>query len=278
MSRAYRSAIINAPADAVWALVGDFHGLAGWLPGVDKSEPLDGGSKRRLSTRDGHFVLERLVARDDAARRVDFEVLESQLPTKNYFGTWRVTPLADGTSLFEWFADFEPDGVSEGTAIGRAQRSYQNGIRALIKRFGGPFVQGSVSEDMPASAQAVWAVVRDFHGLPKWLSSLASSEPLEDGRARRVVAHGGKGTMVERLAVMDDQAMSYAYTLESGPMAVRNYIATARVVPKDANGCTVTWSFEFEPLGTPPEKALANAEKGYRFLIGNLKAYFSRAG
>ena len=278
MTRAYRSAVLNASADAVWALVGDFHGLANWLPGVEKSEPLEGGAKRRLSTRDGHFVVERLVGKDDAARRVDFEVLESQLPTQNYFGTWRVTPQADGTSLFEWFAEFEPRGVSEGSAIGRAQRSYQNGIRALIKRFGGQFVQGSVTLEIPAPAKAVWAVVGDFHGLPKWLTSLASSEPLEDGRVRRVVAHGGKGTMVERLAVMDDDAMSYAYVLESAPMPVRNYLATARVQPKDAQSCEVTWSFEFEPIGTPPEKALANAEKCYRFLLGNLKAYFSRAG
>jgi len=277
MTRAYRSAILNAPADAVWALIGDFHGLAGWLPGVEKSESLEGGAKRRLSTRDGRFVLERMSARDDAARRVDFEVLESALPVRNYHGTWQVTPLADGTSRFEWYADFEPDGVAEGNAIARAQRSYQNGIRALIKRFGGQFVQGTVSEEIPASAEAVWAVVRDFHGLPKWLKSLASSESLESGRVRRVVAHGGKGTMVERLAVMDDAAMSYAYILEEAPMPVRNYLATARVIPKDAAHCTVTWAFEFETTGAPPERALANAEKGYRFLLDNLKAYFSGA-
>lgn len=277
MSRAYRSAIIGASADAVWALVGDFHGLATWLPGVEKSEPLDGGTRRRLSTRDGHFVIERLVAKDDAVRRVDFEVLQSALPTTNYFGTWRVTPQSDGTSLFEWFAEFEPKGVSAGNAIGRAQRSYQNGIRALIRRFGGTFVQGSVSDEIPAPAARVWAVLRDFHGLSRWLPSVASSEALEGGLVRQLVAHNGKGTMVERLAVMDDEAMSYAYVLESSPMPVRNYLATARVQPKDANSCTVTWSFEFEPIGTPPEKAIANAEKGYRFLIGNLKAYCSRA-
>jgi uncharacterized membrane protein len=277
MTRAYRSAILRASADTVWALVGDFHGLAGWLPGVESSEPLENGSKRRLATRDGKFVLERLVERNVAERQIKFEVLVSALPVENYFGTWKVTPRPDGMSLFEWSAEFQPKGVSEGTAIARAQRSYQNGIRALIIRFGGDVVRGSVAEEIPAPAETVWAVVRDFHGLPKWLSSLASSEPLDGGIARKVVAHGGKGTMIERLAVMDEAAMSYAYTLESAPMPVCNYIATARVEAKDAKTCMVTWSFEFEPLGTPPERAEANATKGYRFLLGSLKAYFSRS-
>ena len=42
MVNVYRSAVIDAPADKVWALIRDFNGLPKWHPAIGKSE-IEGG-------------------------------------------------------------------------------------------------------------------------------------------------------------------------------------------------------------------------------------------
>ena len=42
MTKVYRSAVIDAPADKVWKLVRDFNGLPKWHPAIATSE-IEGG-------------------------------------------------------------------------------------------------------------------------------------------------------------------------------------------------------------------------------------------
>lgn len=67
---------IAAPPSAVWAVLGDFGGVASWNPFVESAE-ISGagvGMTRTITARGGARVVERLEIRDDAERRVRYSV------------------------------------------------------------------------------------------------------------------------------------------------------------------------------------------------------------
>ncbi|WP_167042274.1 SRPBCC family protein [Salinibacterium sp. ZJ454] len=67
---------INAPPAAVWALVGDFGGVAGWNPFVESAEVEgDGiGMTRVITALGGARIEESLEGRDVDARRLRYSV------------------------------------------------------------------------------------------------------------------------------------------------------------------------------------------------------------
>lgn len=113
--RSYYSAVLDAPADRVWATVRDFNSLATWfVPAVSSSEIEDGltgdtiGAVRRFVL-GGATVREKLVALSDVDRHYDYEVVQpAPFPVTNYLATLRVTPVVEGEGAFiEWWADFD---------------------------------------------------------------------------------------------------------------------------------------------------------------------------
>lgn len=135
MAEIRRTVALAAPADEVWRLIGDFHGLAGWLPGIEKSEPEDGGELRRLTLADGAQILERLESLDEAGRTCTYSILESPLAMTGYVSTMTVHEAGSG-SEFDWSGSFEPTDA-EGTAAQVINAVYDAGIGALRERFGG---------------------------------------------------------------------------------------------------------------------------------------------
>lgn len=107
-----------------------------------------------------------------------------------------------------------------------------------------PYASGVV----PASADQVWQVVRDFNGLSNWHPAIASSEiegggsGQEVGAVRRLGLADG-GSVAERLLVLDDDDRTYTYAFtDAGPFPVRSYRSTIRVAPITATGQTfVEW-------------------------------------
>ncbi len=61
---------IEAPAAAVWSLIGDFNNVRRWVPGVEHSTKSGEGigAERVLNISGGAKVVERLDAHDDGAR------------------------------------------------------------------------------------------------------------------------------------------------------------------------------------------------------------------
>jgi ribosome-associated toxin RatA of RatAB toxin-antitoxin module len=107
-----------------------------------------------------------------------------------------------------------------------------------------PYASGIV----PAPADQVWQVVRNFNGLPDWLPAVTASEiegggsGHEVGSVRRLTL-GDQGHVSEVLLRMDDdeRSLTYAFT-DSGPFPVRSYRSTIRVAPVTSNGQTfVEW-------------------------------------
>jgi ribosome-associated toxin RatA of RatAB toxin-antitoxin module len=101
-----------------------------------------------------------------------------------------------------------------------------------------PYASGIV----PAPAQEVWQLVKNFNGLPDWLPAVTGSEiegggsGQEVGAVRRLTL-GDQGHVSEQLLVMDDddRTLTYQFT-DSGPFPVRSYRSTIRVAPVTSTG------------------------------------------
>ena len=96
---------IERSPDDVWALIGDFGGLGGWMPGIESCE-LD-GDVRRLQTM-GMEIHEQLQERDDDARRLSYSIVQSPMPLEHHLATLTVTPEGGGSRL-EWAYEVRPD-------------------------------------------------------------------------------------------------------------------------------------------------------------------------
>jgi hypothetical protein len=119
MARTYRSAVIHAPIEKVWATIRDFNGLPSWHPAIAKSEieggrPSDSiGCVRSFYLQDGGHLREQLLALNDPKHTFTYNILVSPMPVKNYVASVRLTPITVGNeTLAEWWADFD---VTSGT-------------------------------------------------------------------------------------------------------------------------------------------------------------------
>jgi carbon monoxide dehydrogenase subunit G len=108
-------------ADDVWAVAGDFGGLAGWMPGIEGCT-LDGDI--RTIEMSGMKVGERLVRRDDAARVLVYAIA-SGAPVDHHEATITVTPAGSNAHV-TWAVDVEPEPM-----VGLFQAIYQQSLDAL---------------------------------------------------------------------------------------------------------------------------------------------------
>lgn len=106
-----------------------------------------------------------------------------------------------------------------------------------------------------APAKAVWALLRDFNGMPQWNPGVADSE-IEGGQGGDQVGavrsfHLKDGAHIrERLLSHSDLSCSYTYNFETTPFEVTNYIATLRITPvTDGSRAFVEWwaTYDCEP-------------------------------
>jgi hypothetical protein len=109
-----------------------------------------------------------------------------------------------------------------------------------------------VSSVIPASADAVWARIRDFNGLPSWHpgiedSRIEQNQPSDQvGCIRHFHTRDG-GLIRERLLALSDYDYTCTYEILESPMGVENYVATLKLTPvTDANQTFAEWSAEFD--------------------------------
>jgi hypothetical protein len=137
------------------------------------------------------------------------------------------------------------------------------------------------SSVIETTAEAVWALIRDFNGLPKWHPGIADSRIEGNWPADRVgcirnfrLRDGG--TIREQLLALSDFDFQCTYSILESPMGVENYVATLKLTPvTDGNRTFAEWSAEFE---APPaqERRLAEDIGQGIFQVGfnALKSYF----
>lgn len=140
-----KSVEINAPADKVWTIVGNFQDMS-WHPAVAKTEGSGAnapGAKRTLTLSGGGTIEETLTKHDDAGRSLSYEITHVDvkvLPVSNYSSTLSVT--ADGgKSTLTWRGAFyrgymnndPPAELNDEAAVKAVTGVYESGLEAVKK-------------------------------------------------------------------------------------------------------------------------------------------------
>lgn len=129
----------------------------------------------------------------------------------------------------------------------------------------------SVSIEIAAPVESVWATLGDFNGLPAWLQFVRSSRLSDDGRIRHLEAMSG-AIIVEALLEHSASDTFYRYTIVEGPDPVSNYVATLSARQIDAGKTAVTWASHFEPRDAHQATSLVgHYEVLYRAGLDRLK-------
>jgi len=143
MAKTYRSAVIPAPASAVWAVVRDFNGLPQWTPFVADSRieqnraPDQVGCVRNFRLKDGGRIRERLLALSDYDMSFQYEILESPMGVENYVAEFRLIPVTETDQTFaEWSAEFDAAPEKEDALVQHIGANvFAAGLSALKARF-----------------------------------------------------------------------------------------------------------------------------------------------
>jgi carbon monoxide dehydrogenase subunit G len=103
MSTATAATDINASADEVWTVIGDFGDIARWMPGIDSCR-LEGDD--RILEISGMTITERLVSKDDAHRTLVYAIVDGA-PVEHHQATISVLPMGESSHV-TWDVDAEP--------------------------------------------------------------------------------------------------------------------------------------------------------------------------
>lgn len=144
MVRIFKSTVIDAPLERVWALLRDFNGHDRWHPAVAQSE-IEGGLRadqvgcvrrfrlRRPDGGDGGMLREQLLALSDEQHSFTYCILAAPLPLDEYVATVSLKPVTDGErTLWCWESEFEPPPARAGELSELvAEGIYQAGFDAV---------------------------------------------------------------------------------------------------------------------------------------------------
>jgi mxaD protein len=121
----------DKPADELWSLIGDFHGIHKWVR-VEPSESLDDGKARKLQM-GPNAIIERLV--EEGERSYTYTMDDGgPLPVTGYRSTIAVKDAGDGKSTVDWKGTFEPaEGGTDESAIQVVTMVYEGGLAGLEK-------------------------------------------------------------------------------------------------------------------------------------------------
>jgi hypothetical protein len=132
VARASGKTTINAPADVIWQVIGDFGAACRYLAGVVNCtvEGEGVGALRTSTYADGTTIVERLEALDPVAHRLSYALL-SDTPFRNCLTTVMVRDLGQGQCEVAWAATFDADGLPESEAVEMLEGAFELNGRAL---------------------------------------------------------------------------------------------------------------------------------------------------
>ena len=139
------------------------------------------------------------------------------------------------------------------------------------------------SSVIEAPADRVWAVIRDFNGLPKWHPLIRDSRIEGDAPSDRVgcirnfnLKDGGN--IREQLLALSDYEYSVTYSILASPMGVHNYVATLKLTPvTDGERTFAEWTAEFEcEFGREQSLADLVGQGVFQAAFDNLKRQLQR--
>jgi carbon monoxide dehydrogenase subunit G len=112
---------IDASADQVWKVAGDFGGIGAWMPGIESCR-VEGDD--RIIAMMGMTITERLVAKDDTGRSLTYTIADGA-PVESHQATITVIPTGE-TSHVTYDVAATPDEMSD-LMVGL----YQQALEAL---------------------------------------------------------------------------------------------------------------------------------------------------
>jgi carbon monoxide dehydrogenase subunit G len=104
--------------------------------------------------------------------------------------------------------------------------------------------------EVPAAADAVWAVLRDFAGVERLARGFVTGCALEEEGAVRLVTFFNGMQARERLVTVDDAARRIVYTAFGGRTSHHN--ACAQVLPLAGERCRFVWTTDLLPDAIAP--------------------------
>ena len=144
----FHTIAIDAPADQVWAMVGDFGGIQRWAPGTESSRLIlhdrnETGAIRLLRRRgDGTQVTEKLLEYDPYNRRMAYTYVDGVVRAADYYSEVMVKDAGNGRSIVEWrgrfkrlayWTDQPPAGQDDKAALDFLNGAYKSGLDNLKK-------------------------------------------------------------------------------------------------------------------------------------------------
>ena len=141
------SIVINAPAERVWDIAGDFVGVPRWLTTIPSSRLVLGrnrevGCIRELTRANGTKVQEKVIEYDPWNMTFTYTYVGGQPLVSHYFATLKVTELDGGRTRVDWSAKFKrldywtdepPPGQEDDTLLALFNRIYSGGLESLKK-------------------------------------------------------------------------------------------------------------------------------------------------
>ena len=109
-----------------------------------------------------------------------------------------------------------------------------------------------VSSVIPAPADKVWAVVRDFNAMPSWhpvisRSTIEGGRPSDSVGCIRSMSMSDGVRVREQLLSLSDFDYSFSYAIVESGLNVTNYVAGLKLTPvTDGNQTFAEWTAEFE--------------------------------
>ncbi len=134
----------------------------------------------------------------------------------------------------------------------------------------------SMKATVNASADELWKTVKDFNGLPKFISAIVKSEIKGDGvgAVRTLTLATGGPPIVERLERLDEKTQTLSYSIVESPLPIEKYFATMALKALGQGQCQLSWSSTFEPKGATEEAAKKVVEGVYNAGFEGLKKLY----
>jgi hypothetical protein len=276
MARAYASAIIKAPVQAVWSVIRDFNSLPIWHPAIKDSTIEDGldadvvGCVRAFHLQDGKLVREKLLALDDQNYTFSYNFMPDApaFPVKNYIATIRLYPVTkDDTCFCEWEAVFDEPAKEQGTYVDIISNAvFAEGWKAMaayIKKAKVTAPEGRArwkawspnkvwtSAVIHGPADKVWKRIRDFAGMGAWHPGISKMHMLGGVRSDKVSGtrdfYFGPGHLHEELIHLNDLERSFSYRITKCELPWLNYVSGPRLWPITATGETfAVWTGDWD--------------------------------
>ncbi len=142
MTHVYVSAVLPAPIDAVWALIGDFNSLPDWHPLVAASSIEGGLSSRQIGCvraldviDDGGTIREQLITLSDQEHVCRYSILSGPMAVRDYVATMWLLPVTTASQTFaQWEARFATDPVDRAAMVELVTSIFRDGFASAAEK------------------------------------------------------------------------------------------------------------------------------------------------